>query len=216
MSDVVNSGLQALIEAGADAQTNMYDVELEFANWNATVRASGFEIPDVEAPTYENSYHGVKYPRVKTEQGFERAFTLEFRMDAKYGLYQAMTSLLAWHVDPNTGGVSNANIDKVGKVTVRTIDSAIVAADNAAAGTLAGAPLGLEEYSNPNAGPGKGLIQGGLEWVFENCFVTKVTMPKFSTDSADVIKFSVDFKFGKVKYPGFAAGNSGSGNTNLN
>ena len=28
-----NYGLQALIEAGADAQTNMYDVSLEFADW---------------------------------------------------------------------------------------------------------------------------------------------------------------------------------------
>jgi hypothetical protein len=215
MSDVVNSGLQALIEAGADAQTNMYDVQLEFANWNATVRASGFEIPDVEAPTYENAYHGVKYSRVKTEQNFERAFSLEFRMDAKYGLYQAFTSLLSWHVDPNTGGVSNANIDKVGKVTVKTIDSAIVAANNAAAGKLAGAPAGLEEYSNPDAGPGEGLIKSGLKWVFENCIVTKVTMPKYSTDSADILKFTVDFKFGNCQYPGFVAGNPGDGNTNL-
>ncbi len=69
-----NYGLQALIEAGADAQTNMYDVSFEFADWNATVRANGFEIPDVEAPTYDVSYHGIKYSRVKTEQNFERAY----------------------------------------------------------------------------------------------------------------------------------------------
>ena len=40
-------------------------------------------------------------------------------------------------------------------------------------------------------------------------------MPKFSTDGADVINFTVDFTFGKVKYPGFSAGNPGDGNTNL-
>ena len=118
-------------------------------------------------------------------------------------------------MDPNTGGVANANIDKVGKVTVRAIDSAMVAANNSAAGGLAGSPYGLEEYSDPNAGPGQGLIKSGIEWVFENCFVTKVTMPKFTTEGADNVKFTVDFKFGKVKYPGFAAGNPGSGNTNL-
>ena len=33
-----NNALTALIEAGADAQANMYDVELEFADWNAPVK----------------------------------------------------------------------------------------------------------------------------------------------------------------------------------
>lgn len=201
-----NYGLQALIEAGADAQTNMYDVSLEFADWNATVRANGFEIPDVEAPTYDVSYHGIKYSRVKTEQNFERAFTLEFRMDAKYGLYQAFTSLLAWHVDPNTGGVANANVDKVGTVTVRTVNSAIVAAPSAQASQLSGEPLGLTDYTD-TAAQTSGQIPKAkcIEWKFENAFVTKVSMPKFTTEGADVIKFSVDFKCGNVIYPGFEA-----------
>lgn len=203
-----NYGLQALIEAGADAQTNMYDITLEFADWNATVRATGFEIPDVEAPTYDTQYHGVKYSRVKTEQNFERAFSLEFRMDAKYGLYQAFTSLLAWHVDPNTGGVANANIDKVGTVTVRTVSSAIVAADSSAAGSLSGTPLGIDDYtSTQNQTAGQiASSDNTIEWKFENCFVTKVTMPKFTTEGADNIKFTVDFKCGNVKFPGFSAG----------
>lgn len=202
-----NYGLQALIEAGADAQKNMYDVDLEFADWNATVRASGFEIPDVEAPTYDISYHGVKYSRVKTEQNFERSFSIEFRMDAKYGLYQAFTSLLAWHVDPNTGGVANANVDKVGTVTVRTVNSAIVAAGSDKASSLSGSPLGLDDYISTQAQT-QGQIADGdnaIQWKFENCFVTKVTMPKFTTEGADNVTFTVDFKCGNVIFPGFEA-----------
>lgn len=196
-----NNALTALIEAGADAQTNMYDVELEFADWNATVRAEGFEIPEIEAPTYTNKYHGVGYDRVKTEQTFERKFSITFRMDAKYGLYQAFTSLLSWHVDPNTGGVANANIDKVGTVTVRTIGSAIVAAGNSDGQAYSAA--GVEQYNSDS----KTGIKADKEvvWKFKGAFVTKVGMPKFKTDGADNITFTVEFHFGNVEYPGFKA-----------
>lgn len=197
-----NNALTALIEAGADAQANMYDVELEFADWNATVRAEGFEIPEIEAPTYTNKYHGVGYDRVKTEQNFERKFSMTFRMDAKYGLYQAFTSLLSWHVNPNNGGVSNANIDKVGTVTVRTVSSAIVAAGDSEA--QAYKTLGVEKYSNSSKA---GIKADGNElvWKFKGCFVTKVGMPKFKTDGADLVTFTVDFHFGDTDYPGFKA-----------
>lgn len=199
MADVENNALTALIEAGADAQSNMYDVELEFADWNATVRAEGFEIPVIEAPTYTNKYHGVGYDRVKTEQTFERKFSMTFRMDAKYGLYQAFTSLLGWHVDPNTGGVANANIDKVGTVTVKTINTAMVAAGNSDGSSYSAA--GVESYDNSARTGIK--TDNIMEWKFHGCFVTKVDMPKFKTDGADNITFAVDFHFGKVEYPGF-------------
>lgn len=195
-----NKALTALIEAGADAQANMYDVELEFADWNATVRAEGFDIPAVEAPTYTNKYHGVGYDRVKTEQTFERKFSMTFRMDAKYGLYQAFTSLLAWHVDPNTGGVANANIDKVGTVTVRTINSAVVAAGNSDG--QAYSVKGVDIYNSNERGLDK-KPENVMEWKFKGCFVTKVDMPKFKTDGADLVTFTVDFHFGDVDYPGF-------------
>lgn len=200
MADVENNALTALIEAGADAQANMYDVELEFADWNATVRADGFEIPAIEAPTYTNKYHGVGYDRVKTEQNFERKFSMTFRMDAKYGLYQAFTSLLAWHVDPNSGGVANANIDKVGTVTVRTINTAIVAA-----GSSDGSEYSASGVDTVTSSSSTGIKDGDgvLKWVFKGCFVTKVDMPKYKTDGADVITFTVDFHFGQVRYPGF-------------
>ncbi len=200
MADTENNALTALIEAGADAQSNMYDVELEFADWNATVRADGFEIPTIEAPTYSNKYHGVSYDRVKTEQNFERKFSMTFRMDAKYGLYQSFTSLLAWHVDPNTGGVANANIDKVGTVTVRTINSAIVAA-----GTSEGSEYSASGVDTVTSSSSQGIKDGSgvLTWKFKGCFVTKVGMPSYKTDGADNITFAVDFHFGQVEYPGF-------------
>lgn len=198
-----NNALQALIDAGADAQTNMYDVSLEFASWNATVRAEGFDIPEISAETYQTKYHGVSYDRVKTEQTFERKFSMTFRMDAKYGLYQAFTSLLSWHVNPNNGGVANANIDKVGTVKVRPIDSAVVAAPNSDAAQLNGSPAGVESYSSSDAQSIGQITSSSIEWVFENCFVTKVGMPKYKTDSADTINFEVEFHFGPCNYPGF-------------
>lgn len=201
MSDS-NNALQALINAGADAQSNMYDVELEFADWNATVRADGFQIPEIEAPTYENSYHGVKLPMVKSEQNFERKFSLTFRMDAHYMLYDAFTELLSWHVDPNTGGVSNTAVGKVGTVKVRTLTNPFIARKNG--NELAGSHLGWSDY-NQDAGDKKyfGTIKEGKKWEFYTAFVTKVGQPNFKTEGGDKITFQVDFRFGHCKYPGF-------------
>lgn len=202
---MANNSLQALIEAGADAQTNMYDVQLEFASWNATVRAEGFNIPEVAVETYDVAYHGVKYKRVKPEQTFDRTFSMTFRMDARYGLYDAFTSLLSWHVNPNTGGVANANIDKVGTVTVRAIDSAVVAASASDAASLNGAPGGLETYSSSDSNSLGQIKDTDMKWVFKNCCVIKVGQPQYKTDGADNVTFEVGFIFGDVEYPGFKA-----------
>lgn len=198
-----NYSLQALIDAGADAMDNMYDVTLEFASWNATVRAEGFDIPKISAETYTNEYHGVTYNRVKTKQTFERKFDLTFRMDAKYGLYEAFTSLLSWHVNPNNGGVANANIDKVGTVKVRAIDSAVVAAPNSDAAQLNGAPGGVETYSSSDAQTIGQIKDSTIEWIFKNCFVTDVGQPSYKTSGGDAMTFQVTIYFGDCNYPGF-------------
>lgn len=200
---MANNSLTALIECGADAMDNMYDIDLEFGNFNATVRAGGFDIPQFKAKTYTKKYHGVSYDRVQSSQDFTRSFKITFRMDAAYGLYDTMTSLLAWHVNPNTGGVSNSNVDKAGTVTVRTIAQPFIAAED---GKLSG-HLGVDSYSSgstQNVGQIKDDPNNTKKWVFKNCFVTDVGQPKYKTESdGGEITFEVEFHFGDVDYPGF-------------
>lgn len=199
---MANNSLTALIEAGADAMDNMYDIILEFGDFNATVRASGFTIPEIKASTYTKKYHGVSYDRVKSSQDFNRNFKLTFRMDAAYGLYDTMTSLQAWHVNPNTGGVSNSNVDKAGTVTVRTIAQPFIAAES---GKLTG-HLGVDDYSQSSGTVGqiKDDSSNTKQWKFKNCFVTGVGQLKYQTDSeGNEMSFDVDFHFGDVEYPGY-------------
>jgi hypothetical protein len=167
-----------------------------------TVRADGFKIPEVGSGTYEIQYHGLKIMRPKTDQQFERKFTLEFRADAAFDLQRRFTAWLMMVVDPVTGGVSNA-MQFLGKVRVETIVGTYFAT------TLAADLLGPEAGDDPLA---KGAVKSGsdnplAQWIFYDVWPYKVTQPEFKRDPGDPVSFTVDFAFADVDYPYFG-GNS--------
>ena len=188
--------------------TNMYDVKIwfpdsagkpesnEFSAYPLTVRASGFEIPDVDTPTYDIKYHGVTLQKPKTEQNFERKFNIEFREDASFDLRKKLT---AWHMavcDPVTGGVSNA-LSYFGRVSVATIVGEYYAT------TIA--PPGDPNEDNTGILRKDGYISNNINplalWTFYNVWVRKITSPKFTTQDANEGKFTVEFSFYDVDMP---------------
>lgn len=208
MANENNNALMALMEAGADAMDNMYDIDLEFGNFNATVRAGGVDIPAVNPKKYQDKYKGVAYDRVQSSQDFTRNLKVTFRMDAKYQLYDIMTSLHAWHVNPNTGGVANANALVAGTVTVRTLAVPFLAAETSSAGQIAPEIIGVDSYESGEGKVGaiKPVDGKTKEWKFMDAWVSNVGQPKYSTESdGTAIKFDVEFTFGRCKYPGFEA-----------
>lgn len=100
--------IRGMVASGADLMPNMYDIKIWFPgedgrpneadgglmSYPITVRAEGFEIPDVEAAVYDIEYHGIKLQKPKTEQTFTREFSLSFREDAAFDLRKRFT---AWH-----------------------------------------------------------------------------------------------------------------------
>ena len=195
-----SKAVQALIQSGADAQKNMYDVWVQFP-WDeegtlVSMRASKFDIPAAEVGTDPRSYHGTTIEMPTSEQKFERKFSLSMRLDASYAFYK---QFIAWHqtvVDPVNGGVANWPT-ATGKVTVRALS-----------GTYAA--TGVGEYIDQQNYNIKG--DTNAVWTFYDVWVSKVGQPQFDNSGGGHIEYEVNFVCGDVDYPFYnAAGITGTG-----
>lgn len=183
-----NKFLTALIEDGADAMSNMYDVYIKFPGSDAgkimTVRAEGFKIPEAEIDTYEVKYHGTTYTKPKSEMKFDRKFSLTFRLDAGYNL---LNTFKAWHamvVNPVTGGVSNVAA-ALGEVEVEALAQNFIADESTS-------NFGMKDWTKDD-----GSVKGAIKkWKFTEVWVNKVSQPEYKTEGGDKITFTVDFIFG--------------------
>jgi hypothetical protein len=199
--------IRGMVAAGADLMTNMYDIKVWFPNsagkpdsnpfkaYPITVRATSFEIKDIETPTYDVKYHGLTLKRPKTEINFDRMFDIEFREDAAFDLRKKFT---AWHMavsDPVTGGVSNAT-SFFGKISVGTIAGEYYAT-TVAPPTAPGQKDGILNKE----GHISNQINPIAVWSFYNVWVYKVGGVKFNTEGADPNKFTVSFCFMDCDFP---------------
>jgi hypothetical protein len=203
--------IRGMVASGADLMPNMYDIKIWFPgsdgrpneaaggelSYPITVRATGFDVPDVEAEVYEIEYHGVKIHRPKTAQTFTREFALTFREDAAFDLRKRFSAWLMAVVDPVTGGVSNAT-NFFGRVSVGTIVGEYFATTVAPPGSPDQA-TGIERKD----GYISNQINPVAEWNFYNVWVSKVASPKFTTAAGDALQFEVGFKFMDVDLPQF-------------
>ena len=206
-----NRALQALVNAGADAYKNMYDVRVVFP-WDAangdeqktvvSVRAQGFQTPALETGTAEIKYHGVSVKVPKPEQTFDRQFTITFRMDAAYALYG---NFCTWHEtvgDMVSGGVSNW-AGAIGRVEVEAINGKYAATDVNDYTNEATYDLAPTTYNDKNVNP---------TWKFYDVWVSKVGQPEFSVEDSNALTYEVTFQFGDCDYPYYnQKGISGTG-----
>lgn len=205
---MANKAIQALMNSGADAFSNMYELYITPPGSSdesvMTVRASSFKIPEAAIETYDKKYHGNAIKAAKPSINFERKFTVQFRADAQYNLHDLFVK---WHgmiANPVTGGVSNTTSHAEGKVRVNTLASAYIAMKDQSYSVYGasndknfGGDMGEIASSCSNDTDG---IRG---WVFENVWPEKVGQFEYKTDSADALQFSVDFIFGETDYPAY-------------
>jgi hypothetical protein len=175
----------ALLDSGADAYQNMYDIAIKFP-WAdgetiTTVRCEGFENPEMGTATDDRTYHGVTIQVPKPEQEYERKFSLTFRMDASYNLYGNFVTWLTGVMDISNGGVSNWH-PLVGQIKVSALTGAYSA-------------VNLESRLADGKANIKAEDGNTAQWVYDTCWVTHVSQPKFATEDASVIKYTVDFAF---------------------
>jgi hypothetical protein len=192
--------VQALVNRGADAMDNMFDVSIQFpwaeAGSVVTTRIDGFNIPDAGNDGYDISYHGVTMKRPSSKQAFNREFELTFVLDAAYALYGEFVNWSMMVADPVNGGVANwaAALGTV-KVTA-----------------LSGAYNGTSTGDIYNAEDGSIIGDANPTWTFYDVWVSKVGQPQFKTAGGDALTYAVSFKFGDCDYPFYnATGITGTG-----
>lgn len=192
-----NSAVQAMLASGADAQKNMFDVWVTFP-WDPneevvlSTRAQNFEIKDAGVSMDERKYHGTTINVPKTSIDFERKFSLTFRLDASYSLYQ---QFITWHqtvADPVNGGVANwAN--STGKVRVQALTGTYAATS-------------VDTYIDTASTYAISNSTDNAEWTFYDVWVAKVGQPKFDGSDGGALDYTVDFVFGDCDYPFYAGG----------
>lgn len=207
MGNANNSAVQTMLNSGADAQKNMFDIWIKFP-WSDEYtpigdRCKGFQVPEAATGTTERNYHGSKITVPTSQIDINRSLSLTFRLDASYSWFQ---QFISWHsttADPISGGVSNwANA--TGEIKVKQLS-----------GTYAA--TGVSNYIDDTDYTIKG--DTNATWTFYDVWVNKVTEPNFDSSGGGELEFTVEFVFGDCDYPfynmkGITGTGSGGGTTN--
>lgn len=129
MANLSNNNVATLLNLGADAMDNMFDVTIEpppglssfqqhamdahsfddvrFKH-DITIRAEGFKPPEFNVKTYKVGYKTVEIDRPATKVEGERQFEMTFRLDANYMAYRFLGAWKSIIVNASTGYASNA------------------------------------------------------------------------------------------------------------
>lgn len=196
---VKTSPIDALLNSGADAYKNIWYSKIEgmdFTSWgdgeNVMFRAEGFNLPKFSTEGDERTLWGKKIKTPKPEVNMERTFTITYRMDANYALYDDFKTELHKVVNGQNSssntlvGISNW-ID--GNITVTVYGLKGVYNGTGETGTTS--ELTTETFTK----------EGASEvWTFNNCWIADVSEPSFARDDASIVTFEVKFNFAGSDY----------------
>lgn len=174
-----NNYISALVGASADAQANLFLVTFTstqgvFANKNLRehfqVRVDGFEPPEVSQDKYDVKFVNATIPRPTAKVNVTRNFSLTFRTDANYEVYQALLEQQKITFSPTHGYATNdilAQSDKLFSVDVDVINE----------GVINEAPETTRLYR------------------FRNCWISKIDPLNFEVGSSNPQKVNVTINF---------------------
>lgn len=129
MGNLANNQVATLLNLGADAMDNMFDVTIEPPDGltsfgetemdaftfgeprfkhDITIRAEGFKPPEFNIKTYKVGYKTVEVDRPATKIEGERQFDMTFRLDANYMAYRFLGAWRAMLMNASTGYATNA------------------------------------------------------------------------------------------------------------
>jgi len=187
----MEASINSLIGAGADAMSNMYEVEFYppagFAYSSETqmkVRVKGFSPPAPEQLTYDVNWKSVSIKQGATKITLDRSLSFEFRLDANYGIYKDLLSWQAMTMDAAAGYAANDGY-KRGKIIVRALSTPIQDASYQG---------GTEDFN-------WSFQQNFSIWYFEDVWITGITPPTYSTDDASALTVTAKFAYGNYKDP---------------
>jgi hypothetical protein len=209
----LNSQVSALLEIGADAMDNMFDVHIHLpqAVLDATryyidgktqehtmsLRCLGFTPPKFTLKTYDSSYKTMRVKRPAGKIEGERFFQLQFRLDAYYSVYRTFLAWRSAHLQPSTGFASNDleshmshYDDFLGWIQVSAADTPVSQQPGQgynADGVTRGGFLGSQEVTYG--------VRSTLNWTFNRVWIIDMDNPKFITGSGEIQLITVIFGF---------------------
>lgn len=197
--------ISALLSAGMDSFANLFDVKIEppsvldFATVLAadneahskaiSVRAVSVTLPSLNVGTYDAAYKGVRMTRPNAEITGERVVSINFRIDARWDLFNALLKWKHLTADPTGGsditfGFGALDEDAFGEYYGRITVTPYKSISN------------IDEISEPFES-----TNAGTPWVFDHVWVRSVAQPAFSRDSATPALIQAEFAFGKFTEP---------------
>ena len=200
-----------LMNAGIDAFTNLYDIQLIFpgiisslyygdASGNSySVRAMGFQPPELSLMTYNSDYKAVQLTKQAPKIQGERIFTIEFRLDANYYLYYDLLQMKhIWHDPSGEGNVQPGSLAD----TSPQAPGVSAGTDNRYGQVNVGAyavTTPLDGFSNP--ADITNVTFPGAQWKFYDVVCNKVGTPNYQRAGADAVTVSAEFIFGRYSEP---------------
>lgn len=184
MSDYLSS----LINAGADAHSNLYLVKFlgandasDVASNSLSVRCSGIEIPAAEQDSYSVKFVTATIDRPVAKVKLDRQLTFTFRVDANFAAYKTILGIQKKYFNPVTHEI-NAHLKEEDffKVEVYYLG------DSATSESFGGNSTGLTEDFTRDS---------NLMYTFSNCWITSVQGLEFSTDDSKALTVSVTVRF---------------------
>lgn len=189
---IVNAAVAALVDSGADAMDNMYDLKIRFPWADApiviTTRIEGFDPPSSKSETYDKEYHGQKIPLPNTKATLDRKFEMTLTFDATYNLWGQFKTWKSSVDDEVAGGKANWP-GLVGEVEVCAIAGAFIATNM---------PEAINKLQNSS--------KEGIYWKYSNVYVTECENPKYKTKGGDAMQYKVSFCYFGDDFAPFANG----------
>lgn len=195
-----------LVNATGDAMENIFDIMVNWPWGNggsgaeaaASYRADGFEVPEPKTKTYAVTWLGVTVQKVAAGIDLERKFSITYRLDANYALYQKFIAWKKLTGDVNTSGVANTE-SALGKIQV----------------IAPGAEYNSMSWSTPTKESAEdNMLSTALQnttnlvWTFEDVQCINVGTPKFvNSGQGKAMKYKCDYIFGDVAYPFYTSAN---------
>lgn len=211
MSTLADNHVTELLKAGADAMSNMFDVQIIFPEDLQSqlgpdismlrIRAKGFEPPVFNVKTYEVKYKTISITRPATQLEGSRTFSLSFRVDAYYSIYKALKMWASRIGTGSTGYASNALWGDASESPNGVLGTVRVAALSTPVIMDSGDPFFAQGVNTGYFSSQNSETSPHLVWEFYDVWLQKLEEPKYSMDDASALEVQATFFFGNYKDP---------------
>ena len=195
--------ITSLVSAGADAMKNLYYIEftgtgdlanhLEAHNNSLTIRSNDFTPPTVKQSVSNNiSYLTTSLSVPSSNIDIDRSFSINFRLDANYSLYNVLKMMQSLTSKPTVGFASTATPHDLGidlTISVYSMSNVVFSDESLTMDSNHNAYFGTENDRK-------------LLYSFKQCWIDKVTLDgAYSYGSTAPKTVTANFRFAEMETP---------------